>query len=469
MFRSLRNRLILSHILPALLIIPLMGAAMVYVLETRLLLPLVYNDLARDATLMAEITRNQPIFWQDSQAAQLLVNGVSPYLSGRLSFVTTNGLILATTETVDGGVGAHVVDLPDLTTVSQGETIRLQRGPMAEVFTPVYDLRGEMIGIVRLTARVVTISDEIYQLRYLLSAVLALGVLGGILLGSYLAFNINRPIQRVTGSIQALAKGDWQAHLDEQGTDELRGLAQAVNALVDQLNSLELARRQLLANLVHELGRPLGAIRSAIQAMLKGADKEPQLAHDLLAGMDSETARLQRLLEDLARLHDQVLGGLELNRMPVKLDEWLAGTLSPWEAAAQEKGLAWEAKIQPGLPVILMDPDRMAQALGNLLSNAIKFTPPEGGVTTSIKLENGQLIMQVADTGPGILLEEQGKIFQPFFRGTHGRRITEGMGLGLGIARDIVAAHGGEIALESMPGAGSRFTLRIPAKVPTDA
>jgi len=183
MFHSLRNRLIFSHILPALLIIPLMGAAMVYVLETRLLLPMVYDDLARDATLMAEITRNQPVFWQDSQAAQALVDGVSPYLSGRLSFVTDNGLILATTETVDGGIGAHVVDLPDLTAVGQGDIIQLQRGPMAEVFTPVYDLRGRMIGIVRLTTRVVTISEEIYQLRYLLSAVLALGVLGGIGLG----------------------------------------------------------------------------------------------------------------------------------------------------------------------------------------------------------------------------------------------------------------------------------------------
>lgn len=469
MFRSLRNRLILSHILPALLIIPLMGAAMVYVLETRLLLPMVYNDLARDATLVAEITRNQPIFWQDSQAAQALVDGVSPYLSGRLAFVTGNGLILATSETVDGGVGAHVVDLPDLTAVEQGETIQLQRGPMAEVFTPVYDLRGSMIGIVRLTTRVVTISDEIYQLRYLLSAVLALGVLGGILLGSYLAFNINRPIQRVTGSIQALAKGDWQAHLDESGPDELRSLSQAVNTLVDQLNSLELARRQLLANLVHELGRPLGAIRSAIQAMLKGADKEPQLAHDLLTGMDSETARLQRLLEDLSRLHDQVLGGLELNRVPVRLDAWLAGTISPWEAAAQEKGLVWEAKIPPDLPVILMDPDRMAQALGNLLSNAIKFTPPEGRVATSVRLAGGQLMIQVADSGPGIHLEEQKKIFQPFYRGSHGRRITEGMGLGLSIARDIVAAHGGGIDLESTPEAGSRFTLRMPVEVPREA
>src|SRR5512138_1108649 len=95
MLRSLRNRLILSHILPALLIIPLMGVAMVYVLETRLLLPLVYRNLAKEAKLMSEITRDRPIFWQNAEAARALVNGVSPYLNGRISLVTLDGRLLA--------------------------------------------------------------------------------------------------------------------------------------------------------------------------------------------------------------------------------------------------------------------------------------------------------------------------------------------------------------------------------------
>jgi two-component system sensor histidine kinase BaeS len=463
MFHSLRNRLILSHILPALLIIPLMGAAMVYVLETHLLLPMIYRNLAKDATLMAEITRNQPAFWQNSEATQALVNGVNPYLSGRVSFITLNGRMLASSESTDSGLVTQMVELPDMRGVDQGEVIQLQRGTLAEVFTPVFSLSGKPIGVIRLTTRVVTVSDEVYQLRYLLGAVLLLGVLAGIGLGSYLAFSINRPIQRVTRSIQSLADGDWQAHhIEEQGPDEIRTLAGTVNTLVDQLNNLEKSRRQLLANLVHELGRPLGAIRSAIQALLKGANKDPQLSSDLLVGLDGETARLQRLLDDLAGLHDQVLGKLELNRRPVQLDEWLAGTLSPWEAAAREKGLAWEVEILPGLPVIVMDSDRMAQALGNLLSNAIKFTPSGGKVTITVEFMDEQLIVQVTDTGPGIPLDEQKKIFQPFYRGAHGRRIVQGMGLGLSIAHDIITAHGGKIDLQSMPGRGNRFTIQMP-------
>jgi signal transduction histidine kinase len=430
---------------------------MVYILETRLLLPMAYKDLAKDATLMAEVTRNQPIFWQDGDAAQALINGVDPYLSGRISFVTLGGRVLAVSDSTEGGV----IELPDLTDIHQGEVIGLQNGALAEVFTPVFDLNSKPIGVIYMTTRVVSVSDEIYQLRYLLGIVLLFGVLAGVGLGSTLALSISRPIQRVTRSIQALADGNWQEHVQEQGSAEMRTLAQEVNTLVDRLNSLEKSRRQLLANLVHELGRPLGAIRSAIHALRNGADKDPQLAHDLLNGLDGETARLKRLLEDLAGMYDQVLGKLELNRTRVHLKDWLAVATSAWEAAAREKGLNWEMEIAPDLPTVVMDSDRMAQAIGNLLSNAIKFTPAGGRVSTTLTIDSNQLALQVADSGVGIPAEERERIFQPFYRGGHGRRIVQGMGLGLSIARDIATAHGGGIELLPTE-SGSCFILRIP-------
>ncbi|MGE5641664.1 MAG: ATP-binding protein [Byssovorax cruenta] len=469
MLRSLRNRLIFSHILPALIIIPLMGAAMVYVLETRLLLPTVYNNLAKEAKLMGEVTRNYPIIWQNRQAAQVLVNSFSPYLNGKVSVVTLDGHLLASSDPAANGITAQVLDLPDLTHVNQGQIVALQNGPLAEAITPVYDMDGRRIGIIRMTTQVVTVSEEIYQLRYLLGFILLLSVLAGIGLGSYLAFGINRTIQRVTRSVQALAQGAWQAHVQEEGPEEMRVLAGSVNTLVDRLHNLEKSRRQLLANLVHELGRPLGAIRSAIQALLHGATKDTQLSNDLLTGMDEETIRLQRLLDDLAGLHDQVLGKLELTRSVVQVNDWLTSTLAPWEAAARQKGLRWEVYVPPALPVIVMDPDRMAQAMGNILSNATKFTPAGGKVTIAVNLEEGKLSLEVIDTGPGIPTEEQTKIFQPFYRGSQGRRIVEGMGLGLNIARDILIAHGGDIKVESAPGTGSRFTLQIPVEIPGEA
>ena len=465
MFHSLRNRLIFSHILPALLIIPLMGAAMVYVLETRLLLPTIYSNLAKEAKLMAAITHNEPVFWQSREAAQALVDGAGPYLNGRFSIITLDGHTLATSSSVQDRIETPVVELPDMAAVRPGQVVELRNGPLAEAIAPVYDAGGREIGVIRMTTQVVTVSEEIYHLRYLLGFVLLLAVLAGLGLGSYLAISLNRPIQHVTRSIQVLAQGDWQAHVEERGPDEMRLLAREVNVLVDKLHSLEKARRQLLANLVHELGRPLGAIRSAILALLHGANKDSQLSNDLLTGLDEETIRLQHLLEDLAGLHDQVLGKLELNRSPVQLNDWLVSTLSPWEAAARQKGLTWVVDTSPDLPVVLMDSDRMAQAIGNLLSNAIKFTPAGGRVSTSVRTADSQLTIQIEDTGPGIPLNEQETIFQPFIRGSQGRRIVEGMGLGLSIAREILVAHGGDISLESTPSAGSRFTLQMPVNV----
>lgn len=467
MLRSLRNRLILSHILPALLIIPLMGATMVYVLETRLLLPMIYRNLGKEASLMAEMTRNEPVFWQNRVAAQALVNGVSPYLNGKVSLLTLDGHLLASSDRT--GTVTQRFDLPDLSSVNQGEYIPLQNGPVAEAIAPVYDLNGRRIGVIRMSTLLVSVSEQVYQLRYLLGFVLVLGVLAGIALGSYLAFGINRSIQSVTRSIQALAQGNWQAHVEEQSTDEMRVLAEAVNTLVDKLHSLEISRRQLLANLVHELGRPLGAIRSAIQALLHGADKDPQLSSDLLTGMDDETVRLQHLLDDLAGLHDQILGRMELNQRAVALNDWLASTLSPWEADARQKGLDWAVTVPPNLPIVFMDPDRMAQAIGNILSNAVKFTPAGGKVSIAVQSADGHLQIQVTDSGPGIPEHEQDKIFQPFYRGSQGKRIVEGMGLGLSIARDILVAHGGDIQVDSKPGTGSTFTLQIPAEVIAEA
>ena len=168
------------------------------VLETRFLLPKVYSDLEKDARLVAEITRTQPQFWQNNQTAQAIADGIAPYLSGRISLLALDGRTLASSGSTDGGSGTQVVELPNLSDIGQGDVIQLQNGPVAEVFAPVFDANDKLIGVIRMTTQVATVSDEIYQLRYLLGVVLLFSVLAGVGLGSILAFSINRPVQRVT-------------------------------------------------------------------------------------------------------------------------------------------------------------------------------------------------------------------------------------------------------------------------------
>jgi len=462
MLRTLRNRLVLSHVLPILLIIPLMGIALLYVLENRFLLPVVYNALEEDATLLAEIVSTQPNLWGNPSGAQVLVESAGPFLGGRATLILPDGRLLASSDPADAALQGQKVELPNFNLVQQGQIARLQNGPSAAVFVPVLARNGQLLGIVRLTTHVVTVSDQIFQIRYLIGAVFVIGVTAGVAFAWILAIQIDRPVQRATKAIRDLAQGDLRNQIPVEGPEEIRTLAEAVNALMTKLQSLEQARRQLLANLVHELGRPLGALRSATQALLKGASEDPHLTTDLLTGMDGETARLQRLLDDLAEHYDQVLGTLELNRRPITLNEWLPMELLPWKTAAQAKKLHWQAEIPGQLPTVQADPDRLSQALGNLVSNAIKFTPAGGTVTVWAGSETSDVWVEVSDTGPGIPPEEVEQIFSPFFRGGQGRRIVQGMGLGLTIARDILDAHGGRIEVKSVLDEGSRFRMVLP-------
>jgi signal transduction histidine kinase len=282
-----------------------------------------------------------------------------------------------------------------------------------------------------------------------------------------LAANLERPLRQVTQAVSQLSEGQRSEPLVERGPNEVRLLVRAVNTLVERLQSLEQARRKLLANMVHELGRPLGAFYSAIQALLRGADEDVTVRRDLLAGMEQEVHRLQRLLDDLAMLHDRTLGPLELDLRVVKLSEWLAQTLGPWREAAQAKGLRWQADVPLSLPTIEIDPDRLGQALGNLLSNAIKYTPSGGRVSVGAGAEENAVWIRVSDTGPGIKAEDQARIFEPLYRAQADRRFPQGMGLGLSIAHDLVLAHGGRLEIESTVGEGSEFTVWVP--YPRDA
>jgi signal transduction histidine kinase len=288
---------------------------------------------------------------------------------------------------------------------------------------------------------------------------LVVELLLGALVGLTLALDLERSLRYVTGAILGVAYGRELATLPEQGPEEIRQLLRAFNTLTGRLRILEGTRRRLLANLVHEVGRPIGALQSAIQALLNGADRNETLRHELLVGMEAEVERMHPLLNNLTELHDRILGTLELNRRPVTLSEWLPPTIAPWREAAQAKRLHWQAVIPATLPILQVDPDRLAQVIGNLLSNAIKYTTAGGTVSFEAGLENETVWLRVSDTGPGIAEEEQARIFEPFYRSQRNRRFPQGMGLGLTIAQDLIVAHGGRLELDSRPGQGSSFTI----------
>jgi len=470
MFDTLRRRLILSHIIPLIIVVPFLFMALSYVFETRFIIPQLSQELFKDAHLLSDIARLDYLTTGDQRSLQLYLLQLQPNPQIRLVYLSPQGTVMYSNDPDFVNQIGKQIQVPGFDSAKQGQDVlqtnhSLLPGTLTSisVLTPVTVRNNQVIGILWMTYYEASLNQIFQQMRWLSILIAIASLFFGALVGSILAVNIGRPIRKVTDAISSLASGERSEVLVEEGLQETRELAREVNVLVTRLHSLEQARRQLLANLVHELGRPLGALRSAIQALNRGANQDPQLFHELTTGMDEEAARLQGILNDLAHLHDQVLGPLELKLEPVALSEWLSRTLIPWQEAAIEKHVKWRLDIPSDLPHARIDQVRFAQIVGNLASNAVKYTPSGEEINISAGVENNRIWVRFCDSGPGIPLEEQKNIFKPFFQGSYAQRIKQGMGLGLSIADDLIKAHDGTIDLESAPGKGSTFTVWIPA------
>jgi len=467
--RTLRTRIIISHILPLLIVLLLIGVALDYVLETRILLPILSDELINEAKLFVEMTKNNQPIWDSSAAAQNYLDSLEPILDPFVMLLDSQGKLLASTDPLNAWQMGTVIEPKEqfVEALARGISIkttysRQLETNVVEVMVPAMTADGEVIGVVRMTYHLENVYGQFLLLRYVIFGIVAVGTLLGVAMAILLALNLSNALQRVTNSVQLLASGQEYKQLVEQGPEEIRILLRSVNSLVERLRELENTRGKLLTNLIHEIGRPLGALLLAVQALQSGADQDEAMRVDILAGMEEEMSILQRLLDDLTGLHNQVLGVLELKIQPIILTQWLPNVLRTHQEAANVKGLLWQVTISEKLPTIEADPNRLAQAIGNLVNNAIKFTPSGGTVSVDASVQDNEVWIRVNDTGAGIPLDEQANIFTPFYRGLSENRFPQGMGLGLSIARDLVVAHHGRLEFTSAPGEGSSFTIWLP-------
>ncbi|MFO7679895.1 MAG: HAMP domain-containing sensor histidine kinase [Chloroflexota bacterium] len=459
----LRTRFILSHILPVLLVVPLIGLALIYLLETQVLLQDLSANLSQQAAVIATVAHGRSEIWSDAGEAEAFIALFNQQLASQVSLLSPSGELLAATDPELAQELLQTVDLAQLESGRQDVVLKYQLGEQSAVILfPIINVNNELVGIVQVSDELESVASGFTRLaRYLLLVLGAALALGGAV-GLILAIRLEKPIVAVTTAVSEIAAGQRTDPIPESGPRETQELARAANHLAAQLRLLEETRRRFLANIVHELGRPLGALKAAVNALRSGAGDDPALRDEFLEGMEQTITRLEPLLDDLSRLHGQILGTLTLDLEATPLSDWLPPVLLPWRAAAQEKGVHWQADIPPHLPALNIDPARLAQVMGNLLSNAIKFTPAAGTITVSAGSNEAEVWLSVQDTGPGIAPAEQSKIFEAFYRSQEHRRFPQGLGLGLTIAQEIVLAHNGRLALDSAPGEGSRFTIHLP-------
>ena len=271
--------------------------------------------------------------------------------------------------------------------------------------------------------------------------------------GYWAAGRTTRSLRHLRDATQRLDLRELSLRVPVSGDDEIAELGQAFNRMVDRLEAEERSRRQLLADVAHELRHPLAVLQGRLELMQDGI---VPVTPEAMVPLQDGVIRLTRLVGDLRDLSLAEVGGLSLHLSPQAIGPLLADLLDNLEPVAAAKEIALTAEIAPDLPLLPADADRIRQVFVNLLSNALQFTPAGGKVQVRTWREPGEVRVQVADTGPGIAPEDLPHIFDRFFRGDRSRsRATGGSGLGLAIVRSLVELHHGRISVESPPALGS--------------
>lgn len=324
------------------------------------------------------------------------------------------------------------------------------------------EIGGVVVGTVLVTGQ--TPMRSAIEQKYITSVYqsLLVAALGGaalaLLLGLFLARTLTRPLRGLTAATRAMAGGKLEQQVPVTSRDEIGELAQSFNQMSADLARANQSRRQMTADIAHDLRNPLTVIGGYLESLQDGKLKPTP---ERFATMQAEVQHLQHLVDDLRTLSLADAGELRLQIQPVAPGELLERVKAAYQHQADEMGISLAVEPQPGLAEISLDPERMEQVLGNLVSNALRYTPEGGEVRLTAITESGQTVLSVQDNGSGISPEVLPQIFERSFRGDPSRSGNES-GLGLAIARSIVGLHGGIISAESQLGAGSRFVIRLP-------
>jgi signal transduction histidine kinase len=295
------------------------------------------------------------------------------------------------------------------------------------------------------------------QLAWELALAFGIGIPVAGALGIYFSRRIVRPIEALTAAADEVALGHYKVAVPEHmGGSEVERLAARFSEMTARIAESEALTRNFLMSVSHELRTPLTAIRGHVAALREGILEDEQSRERSLEVVAEEALRLERLVGDVLDLAKLDARRFALLREEVDMRALCERAYATFAEEARARGIEYDLELGEGA-VLVTDGDRVLQIVSNLLANALRWTPEGGHVDLGLATQNGEVMVAVADTGPGIEPEGTERIFRPFWSGDGG-----GTGLGLTIARELALALGGRLELESELGRGSRFVLVLP-------
>lgn len=291
----------------------------------------------------------------------------------------------------------------------------------------------------------------------------AIGLLIAFGFAVIISRSIVRPLRALADGAIAVARGDYEQTVPQEGPTEVRKLAGVFNRMSGDVRAAQQSQRDFIANVSHDLKTPLTSIQGYSQAIVDEATPDPKQAANVI---NEEAARLNRMVVELTDLMRMQSGHLSLNTQRLDVSQIAGAVGERLRMMAVNKKIELHTSIQP-VPEVSGDGDRLAQVIMNLLSNAIKFTPSGGDIYLTVRPANGGVEISVRDTGIGIPPSEQPRIFERFYQIDKARGPRRGTGLGLAISKEIVSAHGGEMHVRSDgEGEGTEFIVWLPAESP---
>ncbi|MBU0606334.1 MAG: HAMP domain-containing histidine kinase, partial [Armatimonadetes bacterium] len=427
--RSLRWRLTITHLLVSLLAVALVAL---------LTPPLFFRTYTR-----SELKRWHAITGGLARAAEpLLREGAdSPHL---LHLIRTSAQVLAAEVTIIGTDGRVVISSnPDR---PAGQL--LPRTPAAP--SRLTEHRTQLAGgwiVIRKPVpgweQLLRAQRDVVGFAALAAAVLA------VLLAYASARAVAAPLVTMSEAAHRLAEGDFAVSLPETGPAEVRSLAASMNHMAESLASLDGLRREFIASASHELRAPLSSIRGFLGALQDGTADSEEERQRCLAAAAAEARRMTRLVEDLLQLSRLQAGVLEFEFEPTNLREVVEGVVHSFEPRLREHDV--QAKLNTeDVPVVMADGERLVQVVVNLLDNALRYSPAGGTIAVTVGRglvpRPDRVVVTVADEGPGIPESDLAEVFERFHKADPARQVgDQGAGLGLAIAKEIVARHGGEV------------------------
>jgi len=302
------------------------------------------------------------------------------------------------------------------------------------------------------------------RLRGFLLIIAIVGGAIGIIFGILMSRTLTAPLSRLAEGARAIGARNLTQRVEEKGTNEIVEVARAFNEMASSLEQAEQLRRNLLADVAHELRTPLSVLQGNLRAML---DEVYALDKTEVAGLYEQTRLLSRLVNDLHELAQAEAKQLPLNLKATDLTQLIMATSDTFSPVAEAEGITIQTELPADLPLIEVDEARLAQVLHNILGNGLRHTPTGGTIKVRAESTADAINLSISDTGEGIPPEHLSHIFDRFYRTDRARsRDRGGTGLGLAIARAIVEAHGGQIGVISngVSGQGTTFTIHLPLR-----